>query len=163
MLQLETEISLLKSKNLIGQIPNHLFNYFKIDYNERILSELLSSLNKIIENPDLNLVEISIEALKSFEIYHKSIKEIISVFEKQKHLCNLINLPTNEELFSYQRSIFIQFFNIKHYDLIYLLFQKVFDIYNAANNNDESMNEGLIRFFEEIVKVEFYLFVFDNR
>ena len=149
MLQLETEISLLKSKNLIGLIPNHLFNYFKIDYNERILSELLSSLNKIIENQDLSLVEVSLSTLNSFEIYHKSIKENISVFDKQKHLCNLINLPTNEELLSYQRSIFIQFFDIKHYDLVYLLFQKVFDIYNAANNNntsndDESMAEGLI-------------------
>jgi hypothetical protein len=141
MLQLESEINLLKSKNLISFIPNHLYNYFKIDYNERILNELLNDINRIIDQEDLSVIEISTEVLYSFQNYHKSIKSILNVFENQKNVNNIINLPTNEELFLYQRSILTQFFSTKHYNLINLLFQKVFDIYHAANNDDENLNE----------------------
>lgn len=139
MIELESEINLLRSKNLFSFIPNHLFNYFKIDYNERILSELLVNLDRIIGIKDLSTNEISLDVLNSFTSYHQKIKEIICVFEKQKNLCNIINLPTNEDLLLYQRSIFIQFLTPKHYDLLNLLFQKVFDIYNAANNEDDSL------------------------
>ena len=105
MLELEAEINLLKSKNLINFIPNHLYNYFKIDFNERILKNLLNDLNVVIDKNELSIIDASLETLNSFKVYYTSIKDLINVFDQQKNLYNTIAIPSNEELFLYQRSM----------------------------------------------------------
>lgn len=151
MLELETELNQLKSKNLGHLIPNYLYNYFKISYNEIILNDLFNSLNRIIatknNNDNLNnTVDISLSVFDAFNNYHKHIKSLLSLLDKQKvyltgKAFNGGILSLDNDILLYQRSILTQSFSIEHYDLLNLLFRKVFDIYHAANN-DDNLNEG---------------------
>lgn len=157
---LVSEISLLKSRNLYYLIPNYLYTYFKDEFNDRILVNLIDRLTELSNNENLipNIFNVSLLLNESLQGYFSSINEILTYIEQERKCITEIaqqqhmsldqqslfqqiqsNLPTNEQISFYQRSILIQNFNAKFYNIFSSLFQKVFDIYHAANNQS---NEG---------------------
>lgn len=165
---LVSEISLLKSRNLFYLIPNYLYTYFKDEFNDRILVNLIEKLTELSQNENIhkNIFSISVILNDSVQKYYNCISEILTFIEherkyftevsqqqqiplEQQSLFQQIqsNLPTNEQISFYQRSILIQNFNAKFYGIFSALFQKVFDVYHVANNQS---NEG--RFKSKFLK-----------
>ena len=159
--QLETELSILKSKNLFYLIPNYLYTHFKDEFNDKILVNLVNKLTELSQMDSISekIFSISVNLNEAFQRYHFQMNEILDSIEKErkffteiqeKHKLTseqqamfqqvLTNLATSDQIIFYQRSILIQSFNAKLYNLFSALFQKVFDIYHAANN--QTSNEG---------------------
>jgi hypothetical protein len=177
-MSLEFEINILKHKNLLSLMPTYLWTYFKVEFNDRILANLINELNNLVDNhtDDINQIIDGIEVV--FRRYYESIRGFLNIIDSQTkvsyQICNKLHgLPTNEEISSYQRAILTQNLLSKHYDLLSILFRKIFDIHNAANNqqinnmenNDESSTckyNQLTDKFHAINKYLFELNLFDH-
>lgn len=157
---LEFELKQLESANFLHLVPSFLLNNFKDDLNDRILVNLVSDLDVLIESIHTNnslkeltlndsnhqgndstisndlehdqlLIEIS---AKLFDIFNKYLTEL------NKHLSRIEQLNPKfsksidlVDLISYQRSILTEKLHHPHYELLVFLFKKVFDFYQTVS------------------------------
>lgn len=174
-MSLEIEINVLKQKNLFNLIPTYLWTYFKAEFNDRILSHLINELDNLVDChfDDINQIINGVEEI--FKKYFESIKRFLNLIDSQSKASSqfynqLLNLPTYEEISSYQRAILTQNLTPKHYDLLSIIFRTIFDIHNSVNNqqkddfedSNSSFSNHLTDKFHSINKYLFELNLFDH-
>jgi hypothetical protein len=140
----EDDIELLKQNKLANCIPKFVHDYFKISFNEKILKNLIDTLNAIVvesKNPNSNFLNMAICFSDAFNDYFSNLTYIIEMFEKyRKKDSNIIQFRSSDDIFAYQSAIFMQQFKIQHYDLLHSIFQKVFDIYSVSTDGKYFFN-----------------------
>lgn len=164
MCTLEFELKQLESANLLRLIPTFLLNNFKDDLNDRILINLVSDLDVLIESIDTNnslkvltlndsnhrsndstlsndqdheqfLIEISTRLFDIFNKYFIELSKHLKRIEQLNSKCpKSINL---NDLIGYQRSILTEKLHHPHYELLVFLFKKVFDHYQTVSQDFE--------------------------
>jgi hypothetical protein len=135
--KLEDDIELLKQNKLTDCIPKYVHDYFKITYNEKILRNLLESLNLIIvdnKGPNGSLYNVAIRLSDAFNDYYSNLAYIIAFIERYKKFSAIIQFRNHDDIHRYQSAILMQNFEIHHFDLLHLIFQKVFDIYSMSTD-----------------------------
>lgn len=161
---LEFELKQLESANFLHLIPSFLLNNFKDDLNDRVLVNLISDLDVLIESIHTNnslkeltlndsnhqgndstisndlehdqfLIEISTRLFDIFNKYFIELKKHLNRIEQLNlKFSKSINL---DDLTSYQRSILTEKLNHSHYELLVFLFKKVFDFYQTISQDFE--------------------------
>lgn len=164
MCTLEFELKQLESANLLRLIPTFLLNNFKDDLNDRILINLVSDLDVLIESIDTNnslkvltlndsnhrsndstlsndqdheqfLIEISTRLFDIFNKYFIELSKHLKRIEQLNSKCpKSINL---NDLIGYQLSILTEKLHHPHYELLVFLFKKVFDHYQTVSQDFE--------------------------
>jgi hypothetical protein len=169
MLSIEDELDLLETSNLDYLMGEYLLDYFKKDFNERILKNFLHQLNYLIETIEASnsfrglsisertaatrtqlshanenaLVDLASRLLDIYHEYEKCLEEHFMRFDVYSRRCSAKQqtFASKREILVYQRAILIEKLNTRHYNLFNLLFKNVFDNYQQLESKEEGLQE----------------------